>query len=101
MLDPDDLPGYLHDAYGAALEHGLQSLNLTRIGGGDAKMWQASSRFARSSGYHVSIEADVFEALLGALGAWVRVDPETRRHTAIDAPLEAPMPAPEPIGLFD
>lgn len=100
-LDPDDLPGYLHDAYGAALEHGLQSLNLTRIGGGENRMWQASSRFTRSSGFHVSIEAGLFEALLGALNAWVRVDPETRQRTAIDAPLEAPMPAPEPAGLFD
>lgn len=100
MMDPDDLPGYLHDAYAAAIDRGLQQLNLTRIGGGENKMWQCSSRFARSSGYHVEIEADPLQAVMKALGAWVRVDPELRKLTAIDPPLELPMPAPE-AGFFD
>ncbi|SFI05258.1 hypothetical protein [Methylobacterium brachiatum] len=83
MIDPDDIPRYLHDAYGAAFDHGLQSLNLTRIGGGENRMWQASSRFPRSSGYHVEIEADPYDAIMKALGAWTRVE---ARSSATHAP---------------
>ncbi|SEG56889.1 hypothetical protein SAMN04488144_1245 [Methylobacterium sp. 190mf] len=82
MFDADDTPGYLHDAYRAALDNGLLSLNLTRVGT-DNRMWQASSRFAKSSGFHVEIEADALEAVMKALGAWARIG------------------APAPAGLFD
>lgn len=82
MFDADDTPGYLHDAYRAALYNGLLSLNLTRVGT-DNRMWQASSRFVKSSGFHVEIEADALNAVMKALGAYIRIG------------------APAPTGLFD
>lgn len=82
MFDQDDIPGYLHDAYKAALDNGLLSLNLTRVGT-DTRMWQASSRFVKSSGFHVEIEADALQAVMKALGAYARIG------------------APAPAGLFD
>lgn len=92
-IDQDDLPGYLRDAYAGALEHGLLQLNLTRIGAEGTRQWQCSSRFPRSAGYHVEIAADPFDAIMGALGAWRRVE-----GTA-----PAPQPQEEPVseGLFD
>ena len=81
MFDADDTPGYLHDAYRAALDNGLLSLNLTRVGT-DNRMWQASSRFAKSSGFHVEIEADALDAVMKALGAWARVDAPQERTVA-------------------
>lgn len=89
MFDPDDAPGYLYDAYGAAFDNGLQSLNLTRIGAGDTRMWQASSRFARSSGYHVEIEADAIEAVMKALGAWTRIGTAPQERTVAKSPVLA------------
>ena len=55
MFDDDDTSGYLHDAYRAALDNGLLQPNLTRLGT-DTRMWQASSRFVKSSGFHVEIK---------------------------------------------
>lgn len=81
MFDADDTPGYLHDAYRAALDNGLLSLNLTRVGT-DNRMWQASSRFAKSSGFHVEIEADALTAVMKALGAWARADAPQERTVA-------------------
>jgi hypothetical protein len=91
MFDQDDAPGYLIDAYKTAIEKGLLSLTLTRIGT-ENRMWQASSRFPRSTGYHVHIEPDALDAVMGALGAWARVDA---------APVTTPPAAPEPAGFFD
>jgi hypothetical protein len=55
-------------------------------------MWQCSSRFTRSGGYHVEIEADPLQAVMKALGAWHRIDRVP----------EPPAPAPEPeAGFFD
>jgi hypothetical protein len=73
MSDNDDLPGYLRDAFDAALDAGLLSLQLVRVGAGDAKMWQASTRFPKSSGYHVEILASPYDAMMHALGAHVRL----------------------------
>ncbi len=84
MFDADDTPGYLHDAHRAALDNGLLSLNLTRVGT-DNRMWQASSRFAKSNGFHVHIEADALQAIMKALGAWARVD-EPRRSASSPEP---------------
>ncbi|MGU3656777.1 hypothetical protein [Methylobacterium fujisawaense] len=99
MFDPDDLPGYLpgylRDAYGAAFDNGLQQLNLTRIGGGENKMWQCSSRFTRSAGFHVEIEADPFDAIMKALGAWSRIGAPSPTGFFDDEP------APEGASLFD
>ena len=82
MFDADDTPGYLHDAYRAALDKGLISLNLTRIGGGESRMWQCASMFPKSKGYHVEIEADALDAVMKALGAWARVDAPAERTVA-------------------
>jgi hypothetical protein len=72
MFDTDDdLPGYLTDAFKTAIEKGLLSLTLTRIGT-ETRMWQASTRFPRSTGYHVEIEPDALQAAMKALGAWAR-----------------------------
>lgn len=82
MFDADDTPGYLHDAYRAALDNGLLSLNLTRVGT-DTRMWQASSRFVKSSGFHVEIKENALDAVMAALGAYTRIG------------------APAPAGFFD
>jgi hypothetical protein len=60
-------------------------------------MWQCSSRFPGSSGYHVEIEADPLEAVMKALGAWARVE------GAVQADARAvPVVQEEPVGgLFD
>lgn len=90
---PENEANILYDAVRSARERGLRQMRVHLVGTTDPQ-WQISSRFAHSSGFHISIGSDFAQTLLQAL------NPPTGQ-TPVEAPEPAPAPAPAPIGLFD